>query len=207
MSTAAARTTIVDAVEPLVPPSETPVVVGIDGRSGVGKTSLASLLAQDLEAVVVPMDDFYGGFLPYPAWDSMTVEERAEEVFDWPRLRVEALLPLLAGETARWHPFDWSVGASPDGTYGTQATAVEVHPAPVVLLEGVYSCGPQLADLVSLSVLVELPDAERRARLAGRGDPVFLEPWNARWDAVEDFYFSRVRPSRSYDVVVCTTAA
>ena len=182
-------------------------MIGLDGRSGVGKTTLAAQVAQEVEAAVVPMDDFFAGFLPHAAWDSMTVEERAERVFEWPRLRSEALLPLLAGRTARWHPFDFGVGASADGTYATQADAVEVRPAPIVLLDGVYSCGPQLADLVSVRVLVELQDAERRARLAGREDPEFLEPWNARWDAVEEFYFSRVRPSRSFDLVVSPRSA
>ena len=203
MSLAIACNTLVEAIARLAPSNETPVVVGIDGRSGVGKTTLASLVAHEVGATVVPMDDFFAGFLPYAAWDSMTVKERAERVFEWPRLRSEALLPLLAGRTARWHPFDFDAGASVDGTYAIKATTVEVHPAPIVLLDGVYSCGPQLADLVSLRVLVELPDAERRARLAGR-DPAFLEPWHARWDAVEGFYFSSVRPSSSFDAIVRT---
>ena len=203
----AACTTVVDAARRLAPSIETPVVMGIDGRSGVGKTTLAAQVAREVEAAVVPMDDFFAGFLPHAAWDSMTVEERAGRVFEWPRLRSEALMPLLAGRTARWHPFDFGVGASADGTYATKATAVEVRPAPIVLLDGVYSCGPQLADLVSVRVLVGLPDAERRARLVRREDPEFLEPWHARWDAVEEFYFSRVRPGGSFDLVVSTSSA
>ncbi len=207
MSLTAACTTVVEAARRLSPSIEAPLVIGIDGRSGVGKTTLASQVAREVEAAVVPMDDFFAGFLPYAAWDSMAVEERAERVFEWPRLRSEALLPLLAGQTARWHPFDWGIGARAGGTYAREDTAVEVHPAAIVLLDGVYSCGPQLADLVSVRVLIGLPDGERRARLARRQDPAFLEPWHARWDAVEEFYFSRVRPSRSFDVVVSTSSA
>ena len=40
------------------------------------------------------------------------------------------------------------------------------------------------------------------ARLAAREDKGFLERWHARWDAVEEYYFTRVRPRSSYDLVV-----
>ena len=78
------------------------------------------------------------------------------------------------------------------------------EPAPVIVLDGIYSSGPQIADLVGLSVLVEAPDEQRRARLAKREEPGFLAQWHARWDAVEDFYFSSVRHKESFDIIVTT---
>ena len=84
----------------------------------------------------------------------------------------------------------------------TEATRVE--PASVIILDGVYSSGPQMADLVGLSILVEAPNEQRLTRLAKREEAEFLTQWHARWDAAEDFYFSSVRPKESFDVVVTT---
>jgi uridine kinase len=75
-------------------------------------------------------------------------------------------------------------------------------PAAVLLLDGAYSASPQLADLVDLSVLVDVPPSIRHARLAGREDPAFLAQWHARWDAVEAYYFTVLRPHTSFDLIV-----
>ena len=61
-----------------------------------------------------------------------------------------------------------------------------------------------MADLVGLSILVDAPNEQRPTRLAKREEPGFLAQWHARWDAVEDFYFSSVRPRESFDVIVTT---
>ena len=204
MSIVVACDSVLKAVSQRAPTIQTPIVVGIDGRSGVGKSTLASMLSHRVEAAVVQIDDFFAATIPDTEWDSMTVQERAERVFDWSRLRSEAVRPLLAGRTARWQQFDFDAGPLADGTYGIKTADFEVHPAPIILLDGVYSCGPQLGDLVNLWVLAELPDAERRSRLAGREEPAFLKLWHARWDAVEEFYFSLVRPSSLFDLIVRT---
>ena len=52
--------------------------------------------------------------------------------------------------------------------------------------------------------LVEAPNELRRARLGKREETEFLAQWHVRWDAVEDFYFSSVRPKKSFDVIVTT---
>ena len=119
-------------------------------------------------------------------------------------MRSEALEPLLSARAARWYPFDFAAGLRPDGTYGMKTSYVEVEPAPVILLDGNFSTGPQLVDLVNLTVLVEVPDIERQARLAKRQDPSFLLEWHARWDAVEEYYYTSVRARESFDLVVTT---
>ena len=94
------------------------------------------------------------------------------------------------------------VAGKTDSVVKTEATSTE--PAPVIFLDGVYSSGPQMADLVGLSILVDAPNEQRPTRLAKREEPGFLAQWHARWDAVEAFYFSSVRPRESFDVIVTT---
>ncbi len=196
---------IVEAVSQSTASGQVPLVVAFDGRSGTGKSTLAFRVAKETGAAVVHLDDFFAASIPDADWDRMTVEERGANVFDWARIRSEAVMPLLAGRVARWHPFDFDSGQRADGTYGMQTKATEVEPASVIIIDGVYSAGPQLTDLVSLTVLVELPEGERWDRLAHREEAEFLAQWHARWTAVEDFYFSNVRPRNSFDLIVTTS--
>jgi para-aminobenzoate synthetase len=180
-----------------------PLVLALDGGSGAGKSTLAGVLAgANPQFVIVPLDDFFAAHIPDGTWDALSPAERLRHVFDWPRVRAEALEPLRAGRAARWHPFDFAAGLRADGTYGMSEALVARPPAAVVLLEGAYSAAPPLADLVDLSVLVEVPPAERRRRLAAREDAAFLAQWHARWDPVEALYFGTVRPRASFDLVV-----
>ncbi len=183
---------------------QVPLVVAFDGRSGTGKSTLASRVAEAVQAAVVLLDDFFAASIPNADWDRMTAEERGAKVFDWARVCTQAVGPLRAGKAACWHPFDFETGPRADGTYGMKSAVVEVEPAPVIIIDGAYSSGPQLADLVDLTVLVETSETERWTRLTRREEAEFLAQWHARWTAVEDFYFSNVRPRSSFDLIVTT---
>ena len=178
-----------------------PLLVALDGGSGAGKSTLAALLIQELDATWVPLDDFFSAHIPESQWETMSVPQKLRNVFDWRRVRTQALEPLLAGRPACWFPFDFA-HPRPDGTYPQCVEPKTRDPAPLLLLDGAYSSGPQLADRVGLSVLVDVPTAVRHARLAAREDPVFLARWHARWDAVETRYFTTVRPPAAFDLIV-----
>jgi len=181
---------------------QTPVVVALDGGSGAGKSTLAALIERALDATVIPLDDFFSADIADERWDEFTVEEKLEHVFDWERMRDQAIAPLLEGRVARWHAFDFESGLRPDGTYGMRAEATEREPADVILIEGAYAAGPALADLVDLSILVDVPVEQRDARLRSREDSDFLETWHKRWDPAESYYFNHVRPKSSFGLVV-----
>lgn len=189
-------------IEWLVGSKTQPILAALDGPSGSGKSTLAHALAEQLTAAIVPSDDFYASHIPDREWDSMTVAARLEAVIDWRRLREEALLPLLAGEPARWRTYDFAAGLDANGAYKMHEQPVYCQPAPVILLDGAYSARPELSDLIDLSVFVDCPAAARRARLAAREDAGFLARWRQLWDPVEALYFSGVKPRSSFDLVV-----
>ena len=110
----------------------------------------------------------------------MSPAERAAAAIDWRRLRHEVLEPLLAGVAASWHPFDFAAGTRPDGTYPMAAQAETREPAAVIVLDGAYSSRPELADLIDLAVLVDVPVPERHRRIAVREERWFAEAWHAR---------------------------
>ena len=200
--TVAACEKVLAVIRRLLSLQPSPIAVALDGGSGAGKSTLASLIESELDATLIPLDDFFAADIPDSQWDEFSIEERLDRVFDWARLRENAVEPLLAGKPARWHPFDFQSGLRPDGTYGIRIDPVEKEPADVILIEGAYSAHPALDDLIDLAVLIDVPIEERHARLKTREDKDFLAKWHSRWDSVERYYFDQVRPRNSFDLVV-----
>ena len=86
------------------------VVVGIDGPGGAGKSTLARELALLRDDVaIIEGDDFYRP-LTESTREALTPLEAVDLLFDWERLRDEALAPLLRGEEARYRRYDWDAG-------------------------------------------------------------------------------------------------
>ena len=137
-----ASTTVIDAVARCSVAAKIPLVVSFDGRSGSGKSTLSSLVAEKTDAVVLPVDDFYSAHISDAEWDRMTVQERWSNVFNWNKLRSEAVVPLLGGRPARWHPIDFEAGPDTQGKYKMKTESTMAEPAPVILLDGIYSSGP-----------------------------------------------------------------
>lgn len=170
-----------------------PLVIALDGPSAAGTTTLAADLGLRLAASVVAGDDFYRDMPEQQRWD-LTAAQGVEEYFDWQRLRHEVLEPFRARRTAKYHPFDWLSGG------GLDDRTVTVRPAPILIVEGVYTARPELRDLVDLTVLVETPAEERRRRLVIRGHG--NDAWWPRWGAAEDYYFTAICPRESFDLVI-----
>jgi len=152
---------LVERIAALVAGRSAPLVVALDGRSGAGKSTLATAVAARLDATVVEGDDFYAGGTG-EQWDVMTAAEKVEHVIDW-RSQRPVLEALRRGQATDYHPYDW------DGDIdGPAAHVVTVEPAHVVILDGAYSARPELADLLDLRVLLDVPAEVRRAQLLAR---------------------------------------
>ncbi|HEX4854055.1 hypothetical protein [Arenimonas sp.] len=170
--------------------ASTPFIIAIDGRSGSGKTTLAHQLAALLDAQVIESDDFYAGGTTVRTDDAAS---RAEACIDWRRIR-PVLASLKAGQPATWRPFDWDAF---DGRLGDTPRAA--LPARFVILEGVYSSRPELADLVDFHILVDVSAETRTQRLLKREGQ--LGPWERQWHAAEEHYFGVTLASHRFDAV------
>src|SRR5438067_4010153 len=180
-----------------------PIVVALDGGSGAGKTTIVERLMRLAKIALVLLDDFYQTVIPESEWPHKTVEQRLNGVFDWSRVRSEALEPLRDGRPGRWQAFDFVRGLGKGGTYSLKEEVTEVAPAPTILVEGAYSASPPLRDLIDLAVLVDVQNKMRQIRTAAREDDIeFLAKWHAIWDDVETFYFQHVCPPDSFDLII-----
>ncbi len=98
--------------------TERPFVVAIDGRSGVGKSTIARFLRDRLNAASIAGDDFFAGETRARSDIAMVL---ADICIDRARLRA-VLENLRSKRRATYFPFDWDTF---DGTLAKQATVVE----------------------------------------------------------------------------------
>jgi uridine kinase len=164
-----------------------PLVLAIDGHGGSGKSTIAAAVARATGAALVHTDDFFRDASAAPGG-----QRPMESYYDWRRLRAEALGPLRAGRGASYRRFDWEGGTG----------LVTVEPAGLIVVEGVFSASPELADQVDRAVLVDTPEPERLRRVRGR---IMPEEWDDEWLLAEQAYFRLARPPSSFDLIVSGT--
>lgn len=170
-----------------------PLVLAIDGRSGVGKSTLAEYLATRTNALLVSGDDFYRGGVTLRQDSAETL---ADDCIDW-RSQRHVLTTLRNSANAHYYSFDW---AAFDGSLA--ATPVHLSPRPLIILEGVYSARPELSDLIDLALLVEASPPLRTKRLIAREGTI--GPWERQWHRAEDWYFGQAAPSNRFDCIVAS---
>lgn len=188
--------------------TDQPLFVGLDGRSGAGKSTLAAVVAAGLgedecgvgAATVIEGDGFYAGGSA-EAWDARSAAEKAGLVIDWRRQHA-VLSDLRERGLASWHPFDWQADDwdSPDVPLASEL--IIARALPVIILEGAYSCRPELHDLLDVRVLLQAPIELRRRQLRQREGDAYRRDWEARWSAAEDYYFEAVMPPERFDLVL-----
>jgi len=186
---------IAKKIRSLVESKKGPILVVIDGRSGAGKSTFTKKLREKAGGVIVVGDDFYSGGSD-EEWNKLTPKEKVDKCIDWKRLRVEVLEPLLSGKPTSWHPFNFKMGK------GLSDEVLTAKPSNTILLDGAYSSRPELSDLIDLSILVKTEDDSRRAILIKREGVAFMNNWHSVWDVAEDYYFSQIRPEKSFDFII-----
>lgn len=148
-----------------------PLIIGIDGRSGSGKTVLSKVLADSLsghhEVTVLRLEDFYHG------WDGLTagIEKFSQDV----------LPALAAGETATYQTWDWN---APDTLDGGPGPVVTTRPTEVIICEGVGIGARPNREYLDVLIWLRVPDKVRHKRAMGRDGETYRAHWD-RWAAQE----------------------
>ncbi len=177
-----------DPVLALLPPPSArdatrPFVLGIDGRSGAGKTELATALAARVTgAQVVALEDAYRGWQGLRAGVLTVVEG--------------VLRPLRAGRPGEYLRYDW-VRGEVDGR-------VQVAPSAVVILEGCGAGSLPCAPYLDALVWLEAPEHERHHRAMDRDDATWLDQWST-WAAQESALLAEHDASAAADLVLNTS--
>ncbi|OMH34363.1 hypothetical protein [Tersicoccus sp. Bi-70] len=161
-------------------------LIGVDGRSGAGKTTLADRLAAALAegGAPLPVGVFHLEEL-YPGWDGLDAGME--------QYRRSVLESLTAGRPARWTDWDW-VHDRPGRTH-------VIDPGGLLIAEGVGVGHAAARPLLDALVWVEVPAAERRERALARDGDLYRPHW-ARWAAQEDSWLETDDVAAAADVVV-----
>jgi hypothetical protein len=177
-----------------------PLLLGIDGRSGSGKSELAggvaARLADALEGLGVrggdggvaalALEDFYRG------WDGLRA---GLEV-----VAAGILAPLAQGRHGRAVRHDWATGAL-DGEIRVPAPG---HPLPrVLVLEGCGAGSQVCAPFVDVLVWLDAPEPVRRHRALTRDDGGWAHLWTS-WAAQEQALLDERDARAAADLVLRT---
>jgi uridine kinase len=164
----------------------TPLVVGIAGGSGSGKTTFADRIVSGLpeDAVVVIRHDHY-----YRDNPDLSFEQRSQLNFDHPESLETSLLTrhlehLRAGNTVQQPLYDFT-------THRRSEETVELQPRPVVIVEGILTfVEPRLRELLDIKIFVDT-DADIRVIRRIRRD---MEKRGRSFESVREQYYATVRP-------------
>ncbi len=163
-----------------------PLVVGIAGGTGSGKTTVAHKLAAAMpqgRCVTIEHDAYYKD------QGHLSPEERAQVNYDHPAslessLLADHLRDLRAGRAVDIPIYDFA-------THTRRAQKRHVEPAPVIIVEGILVfCEANLREQMDIKIFVDT-DADIRLMRRIRRD---LELRGRTFSSVRDQYYATVRP-------------
>ena len=180
-----------------------PVVIGIAGGSGSGKTTVQRRIIETFgpdRIALLDHDSYYLDLAHLPP------EERARFNFDHPdaletSLMVAHLDRLLAGEPVEKPTYDFT-------THSRRAETLTVRPHPVVIVEGILVLAePALVERMDVKIYVDTPDdvrlirrIERDLHERGRDIETVLQQYQR---TVRPMHLEFVEPSkRVADVII-----
>ncbi|MCL2565825.1 MAG: hypothetical protein FWE24_08460 [Defluviitaleaceae bacterium] len=153
------------------------VILGIDGRSGAGKTTLAKIITNVYGGDFISMDDFY-----------LPLEFRTPERMDIPgghihfeRFIKQVLNPIKACHSSiTYEKYDCQ-----KGEFSTVTSNLNSQ---VVVIEGSYSNHPWIRDLYSHTVFLNISDQTQKKRLLKRGGRESYQILKSKWIPLENKY-------------------
>jgi uridine kinase len=180
-----------------------PLIIGVAGGTGSGKSTVARNVAQalDTESVAfIDMDAYYLNFAHLPLADRRKINWDHPETFDW-ELLVGQLGRLSAGESIEKPVYDFVSHTRSDRT-------VIIPPAHVVVVDGILLFSDsRVRELCDVKVFVDAdPDIRliRRIRrdMSKRGRPLD-EILDQYVTTVQPMHLQFVEPTKRYaDVIV-----
>lgn len=154
------------------------VTIAIDGRCGSGKTTLANKLKEYFDCHIFHMDDFY-------LQEYQRTKERYNEPggnVDRERFKKEVLDPLNNQQDVLYRPLDCSSMSISEGT---------LYPyKPINIIEGSYSCHPELIEDYDITIFVDIDESLRHQRIEERNGKEALNMFIKKWIPLEEKYFS-----------------
>jgi uridine kinase len=174
------------------------LIVGVDGASASGKSTIADKLKElDDRVIVVHMDDFYR-----PSEEQKDIDLKLIGAnFDWKRVRKQVLTPLTENKFGRYQRYDWEADK-----------LAEWHDVPtggIIIVEGCFSIRNELLPLYDVRIWVDSPKQTSLKRVVerekvGAGN---RHMWENVYRPAEEKYIEVQRPREQADIVIDGTGS
>lgn len=169
------------------------VIIAIDGRCASGKSTFAKKLAEELDANLFHMDDFF-----------LQPHQRTKERYSTPgenadheRFLQEALIPIEKGEPFSYAPFDCS-------RMCISEEKIQVMPKKYNVVEGSYSFHKDMIAYYDLRIFLTVNRDVQLKRIKKR-NPDKIDDFIEKWIPLEELYFSSLQVKEQADIVLDTS--
>lgn len=177
-------------IDTLVQASSPPILIGIDGPSTSGKTSLAKALQDHFSCGLYHMDDFF-------LRPDQRTRERLNEVggnVDYERFKAQVIDPLVEGQPVVYKPYNCQTKK-----YKPEYSVLR---SPIHLIEGVYSHHPYFGPVYQGRIFLSVDKETQRDRVLRRNGPDLYDRFIKEWIPKENAYFDKFAIKEKSDLII-----
>ena len=172
------------------------LIIGIDGRTGAGKTTISKFLHLKFGGNLFHMDDFF-------LQKHQRTPERLLEVggnVDYERFKLEVLDPLLRRETVHYRPFNYHTMDF------DAAFARDIPPKRLNIIEGTYCMNDYFGDPYDLKIFMDVKYKQQIENVIDREGTAELDDYIDKWIPKTDLYLDRFHIQEKCDITIyCST--
>ncbi|MDF7672244.1 uridine kinase [Lactobacillus sp. ESL0701] len=166
---------------------EKPVVIGITGGSGSGKTTIAHKIVDQMQenehVLIMTQDSYYKDNTGIPMSERMNINYDHPDAFDIPLLKAQI------NDLLNYKPIEMPVYDFKEHTRSTET--IHIEPADIIILEGILVlANEEIRDLMDIKVYVDTDDDIRFIRRLERD----IDERGRSIDSVIDQYLGTVKP-------------